>query len=262
MSKPDEKVVFCQIDAHLDTNPKIRRAGRDGRDIFEFLLRRVAIGRTNGTVPMKYIEPWYLADQLMMTEDEARHGLSRAVTARLCDIDEAMGVVRIVGWSEEWGRRPKPGAVRTREWRLRSQSGADNQSESHARVTTRDATPSHVTVSDESDALEEKRREEKIERASAEPPPKQKRIRSSKPKLPLPDDWSPRPEEQDQARSLGLNCDTEATKFRNYQHANAKVYADHNAAFRNWLENAHEYAQRRGSNGYARQESVRRLEDL
>jgi hypothetical protein len=153
MSKPDEKIVFCQVDAHLDTNPKIRRAGRDGRDIFEFLLRRVAIGRTEGTVPLKYLEPWYLADQLMMSEDEARHGTSRAVTARLIEVDETAGVVRVVGWSTEWGRRPKAGAERTAAWRAKS-------SEPHKPVTACDTTPSHVTDRDESDALEERRREE------------------------------------------------------------------------------------------------------
>lgn len=137
MSKPDEKVVFCQVDAHLDTNPKIRKAGRDGRDIFEFLLRRVAIGRTNGTVPLKYVEPWYLADQLMMSEPEAINGIERARTARLIDIDHVIGVVRIVGWSEEWGRKPKDGATRTREYRLRQAAVTD--------VTSRDGVSSQVT---------------------------------------------------------------------------------------------------------------------
>ncbi len=155
--KADEKIVYCQVDAHLDTNPKIRRAGRDGRDIFEFLLRRVAIGRTAGTVPLKYIEPWYLADQLMMTEDEARHGTSRAVTARLFDIDETAGVVRLVGWSEEWGRRPKEGKERTAEWRGR----ASNPSKAHDAVTFGDDERRDVTLGDESDAGEERRSEEK-----------------------------------------------------------------------------------------------------
>lgn len=152
----NEKVVYCQIDAHLDTNPKIRRAGRNGRDVFEFILRRVAIGRTPGTVPVKYIEPWYLADQLMMSEDDARDGTSRAVTASLIAIDDAAGVVRVVGWSAEWGRRPKEGAERTAAWRAKP-------SKSRERVTLGDdvsSQPSQVTVRDESDAREERRGEE------------------------------------------------------------------------------------------------------
>lgn len=165
-NKAPEKIAYCQIDAHLDSNPKIRRAGRDGRDVFEFLLRRVAIGCTAGTVPIQYIEPWYLADVLMMTEDEARHGTSRAVTARLIEIDETAGVVRIVGWSDEWGRRPKSGAERTRKWR----DGQPKSPESGERVTASDACDeqtSHVTVGDESDVGEERRREEKREREDA-----------------------------------------------------------------------------------------------
>lgn len=152
----NEKVVYCQIDAHLDTNPKIRRAGRNGRDVFEFVLRRVAIGRTEGTIPLKYIESWYLADQLMMSEDDARDGTSRAVTASLLAIDEAAGVVRVVGWSAEWGRRPKEGAERTAEWRAKSPK-------SGKRVTLGDdvsSQPSRVTARDESDAREERRGEE------------------------------------------------------------------------------------------------------
>lgn len=160
-TKAPEKIAYCQVDAHLDTNPKIRRAGRDGRDVFEFLLRRVAIGCTAGTVPIRYIEPWYLADILMMSEDEAKAGTSRAVTAGLIEIDVENSVINIVGWTEEWGRRPKEGKERTKDWRAK-------KAKSHDGVTTRDAcddAASHVTVGDESDAGEERRREEKREQS-------------------------------------------------------------------------------------------------
>ena len=115
----DEKVAYCQIDAHLDSNPKIRRAGRDGRDVFEFVLRRVAIARSEGVVPIKYVAPWYLADQLMCSEEEASNGVTRAVTAELIVVDRTNGVVRVVGWSPEWGRRPKSNAERQAAYRER-----------------------------------------------------------------------------------------------------------------------------------------------
>jgi hypothetical protein len=164
--KANEKVVYCQIDAHLDSNPKIRKAGRDARDIFEFLLRRTAIARTEGTVPLAYIDPEYLADQLMMTCDEARHGTSRASQARLIEIDPQGGLVRIVGWSAEWSRQPKNGAERTAAWRAKqaeSLGGRDDCDET--RHTT-----SRVTGGDESDAREEKRREDNTEGVASAPP--------------------------------------------------------------------------------------------
>jgi len=167
MAKAEEKIAYCQVDAHLDTNPKIRKAGRDGRDIFEFLLRRVAIGRTAGTVPLKYLEVDYLAEQLMMSCDEARHGTSRAVTARLIEIDETAGVVRVVGWSEEWGRRPKDGKERTADWRERSAK----QPKSNTPVTLGDDARRSVTLGDESDAGEEMRGEEKRGGSDSAPPP-------------------------------------------------------------------------------------------
>ncbi len=171
MAKADEKIVYCQVDAHLDTNPKIRRGGRDARDVFEFLLRRVAIGRTAGTVPLKYIEPWYLADQLMMSEAEAINGVEKAQAVNLIAIDAGSGVVRVIGWTEEWGRTPKEGSERTKEWRARLESKVPKSREP---VTTCDdvsSQPSHVTTRDESDAGEERRGEEKreVESVSGKP---------------------------------------------------------------------------------------------
>ena len=155
---PSEKVVYCQVDAHLDTNPKIRKGGRDARDIFEFVLRRVAIMRTEGYVPMKYLDPWYLADQLMMSQEEATFGLARAVEVRLLQIDQDSDIAWVVGWAPEWGRTPLSGAERQRRYR-----DQDKQSESLGGVTGSDAsdeTPSRVTERNESDAGEERRGEE------------------------------------------------------------------------------------------------------
>lgn len=151
-----EKVVYCQVDAHLDTNPKIRKGGRDARDIFEFVLRRVAIMRTEGFVPMKYLDPWYLADQLMMSEEEATHGLAKAIEVKLLEVDRKSDIALIVGWSPEWGRTPLSGAERQARYR-------DKQSESQDGVTGSDASDekaSRVTARNESDVREEKRGEE------------------------------------------------------------------------------------------------------
>jgi uncharacterized phage protein (TIGR02220 family) len=163
--KPDEKVVFCQIDAHLDTNPKIRRGGRDAREVFQFLLRRVAIMRTEGVVPIRYIAPWYLADQLMMTESDASNGVLRAVTAELIHVDNDAGWVRIVGWSDEWGRRPKSNSERQSEYRARKRSESDTA------VTNNRYSSLPVTRDNESNVGEERRGEEKEEDTSGKPDP-------------------------------------------------------------------------------------------
>jgi len=159
----DEKVAYCQVDAHLDSNPKIRKGGRDARDVFEFVLRRVAIARAEGFIPLKYVEPWYLADQLMCTEDEARNGMSRAVTAALLAIDEVAGVVRVVGWSPEWGRRPKSNAERQSEFRERNYSKSDD------RVTGSNGESHDVTKITQERRGEEKRSEKNSAQNSAQP---------------------------------------------------------------------------------------------
>lgn len=161
MTKAPEKIAYCQVDANLDTNPKIRKAGRDGRDIFEFLLRRVALGRTAGSVPLKYIECWYLADMLMMSEDEARNGIARAVDAGLIGIDQEGGVVRLLGWTEEWGRRPKEGKERQAEYRAKHAKGRPPG----------DGALRGVTGGDESDAGEERRGEEINKKGGEVTPP-------------------------------------------------------------------------------------------
>lgn len=150
----DDKDLFAQVDANLDTHPKIRQAGALGRQVFEFILRRNALRGFKGHVPIAFVDPDYLADLLMVSRDDAVTGVTKAVTANLIAID-ASGVVRIVGWHESWGRRAKDGKDRTREWRERKRL------DSHDPVTTcddGDETPSQVTPRDESDA---KRREEK-----------------------------------------------------------------------------------------------------
>lgn len=272
MARPSEKVVFCQVDAHLDTNPKIRRGGRDARELFLFLLRRVAMLRTNGEVPLKYIEPWYLADQLMCSEDNVRHGTSQAVTVRLIEIDSSQGVVRIVGWSEEWGRRPKSGAERTQKWRA-------NQLEGDGAVTGNRHASSHVTVGDESDAGEERRGEEnrversdspgladlkaKVDAAGGETGRKRNQKARKQAAFPLPSEWAPKEHERQLAREFGQNCDEEAADFRNHHKAKGSLFVDWDAAFNKWLRNSKRYAdERRGLLPFAKQPQPRKIQDL
>lgn len=157
---------WAKMSADLDSNPKIRRAGRDGREVFLFVLRRNAALDLGGRVPKLHVESWYLADQLMCDEVTASHGLSRAVTAGLLR-DEGDEIV-IVGWDDEWGKRPLTEAERQAKRRAKLKgSGADSS------PAKPDVTKSHapsVTCPD-SHGSEEKREEEKKKRAAASSAP-------------------------------------------------------------------------------------------
>lgn len=223
VDKDGESVVFAMVDANLDTNPKIRKAGSFGRQVFEFVLRRNALRGSKGSVPIAYVDPDYLADQLMIASSDAVTGVTKAVTAKLIEIDEHAGLVHIVGWHPSWGRRPKEGKERTREWRERNKAKARGQ------VTTGDdgdATPSHATAGDESDVVE-KRREEKREREE----PSLSR---------LPDGWEPDwsaevVEAEAFAKAKGVALVAELAKFRAWARAEAVERADWNAAWVKWL---------------------------
>lgn len=247
----DEKVSYCQIDAHLDSNPKIRRAGRDGRDVFEFVLRRVAIARSEGIVPLKYIAPWYLADQLMCSEAEASNGVTRAVTAELICIDEHVGVVRVVGWSPEWGRRPKSNAERQADYRAR------NRTDSHAAVTDSNGELRDVTKITDQIRSEEIRSERAGARSLPSSGSEQGEIstargaqagsatRAHARQQPLPAAWQPTQAAADLARELGLDVNREASQFRRNAKAKGHTYADPDAAFELFLANSNDAGKRK-----------------
>ena len=147
----NEKIAFCQVDAHLDTNPKIRKAGRNGREVFLFILRRVAIARADGEISIRFVDPDYLADQLMMTASDASDGLASAVTAGLLVCQHDFGTLRVVGWTPEWGRFGKSGAQRQAEYMSRKSAKSNN------RVTDSDGRPSSSVSGDENDGSDKKR---------------------------------------------------------------------------------------------------------
>lgn len=75
------------------------------------------------------------------------------------------------------------------------------------------------------------------EQASPDPAPRKPRGSRKKPVTALPENWQPRPHERDKAVSLGLDCDREAQRFRDYHVSKGNVFADWDAAFRTWLSN-------------------------
>lgn len=104
--------AWAKMSSNLDSNPKIRRAGRNGREVFLFILRKNAELDTAGGVPVSHVEAWYLADQLMMSEEDAASGLSACVRTGLIAIEDGRAVIK--GWNDEWGKRPMTEAERKR----------------------------------------------------------------------------------------------------------------------------------------------------
>lgn len=143
---------WCKVASDLDSHPKVRKAGRDGREIFLFALRRNASLDLGGIIPSDHLEPWYLADQLMMTESEAVSGLSRAVQAGLLTREGAAYL--IPGWDSEWAKRPLTEAERKARQRAKSTISDTG----HHDVT---AMSGHDRDSPESHGSEERRGEEK-----------------------------------------------------------------------------------------------------
>lgn len=94
---------FAMIAHDVWNNRKVRRAGPLGLLVFIFALTRNATRGRTGSFAASELEPWYLADQLRISEPEASQALQRAVEAGLLAIDGDVAV--IVGWDETWARR-------------------------------------------------------------------------------------------------------------------------------------------------------------
>lgn len=85
---------------------------------------------------------------------------------------------------------------------------------------------------------------------SAAPAKPTKPKKPRKVKCQIRDDWAPSLGNVITAQKLGIDLESEASKFRDYCLANAKTYADWDAAFRNWLRNSLKFSN--GSNGSPR----------
>ena len=151
---------FAKVDTHLDSHPKVRRAGRNGREVFLFVLRKNAAVDRGGRVSASYVEPAYLADQLMTSESEARDGLDRAVAAGLLCLDD--DDVIISGWDEDWSRRPLDDSERKARQRAKDKQVQGNSTDVDEKLL--DVTKSNVTERDGSRMSRIDQREERREK--------------------------------------------------------------------------------------------------
>lgn len=169
---------WCKVASNLDSHPKIRKAGRSGREVFLFALRRNAEPghSVTGVLPVVTFEAWYLADQLMMSEVEAAEGFDRCIKAGLLVQDGE--AIRIGGWDDnEWGR-PFTNAERQQRHRERTKSNGTVTGQRYA-----------VTGNNESNGRDQRRSEEirgeEIkEKNSASPSGSGSRSRKPKPSEP------------------------------------------------------------------------------
>jgi uncharacterized phage protein (TIGR02220 family) len=151
---------WCKVASNLDTHPKVRKAGRNGREVFLFALRRNAEpgNPIPGRIPKDELEPCYLADLLQMPECDAVTGVTAAVTAGLLALEGDS--YAIVSWKDGWGKDNGTGAERTARYRENKKLQA-----AVTGVTSHIVTPSHGDACD----IEEKRLEEKREHVSGKP---------------------------------------------------------------------------------------------
>ena len=165
--------IFAKMAGTLDSNRKIRKAGRDGRDVFLWVLRQVALRDSDGSIPTDDLTDFdYLADQLMCSPADAERGYIAACATGLLVTDNEHGGTRIVGWSGDWGRRPRSNAERQADFRARHGAARAKPSVDASDVTdaplpvTADVTSNPV----EESRVEEIRVEEKRERGAVTAP--------------------------------------------------------------------------------------------
>jgi len=81
-------------------------------------------------------------------------------------------------------------------------------------------------------------------REDRNPAPPQSNLNQPTRKHRIPPDWQPRDEERQSASEKGLDCDAEASHFRDHHSAKGEPMLDWNAAFRTWLRNAVRFGNR------------------
>lgn len=108
---------YAKIDCNFHANRKALKAGRLGREVYVFVLCVNAQKGSVGILSVDDLELWYLAQQLQMTEAEAREGIDLCVRAELLTIED--GIVSIRGWTEDYAKSPLRSAEKQKQYRDR-----------------------------------------------------------------------------------------------------------------------------------------------
>lgn len=163
--------IFAKVSGSLDSNRKIRRAGRDGRDVFLWVLRQVALRNSDGSIPVEDVTDFvYLAEQLMCSVEQAEDGYRRAIDAGLIEVtDGVTGLCAIVGWDDEWSRRAMTGTERQARFKAKKRKLNGNLGDSSIEVTEPSLPAVTCNVSVSGNAVEKRREEKKRERGVTAP---------------------------------------------------------------------------------------------
>lgn len=154
-------MLWCKVDANLDTNPKISKAGFWGSVVFQLILRLNKLRDGNGVLPLSCIDGGYLARLLnlhdaegldMDAESLCRMGVKRLIDATALHVSETH--VTISGFDEAWSKL-RPGdhsTERVREWRQKNpkNSSATEMKRSETHETQRNAVKRHKSRVDQS----------------------------------------------------------------------------------------------------------------
>lgn len=244
------KLIYSKLDANFFSNQKVIRAGRDGRDVYLHALCQNAQRGAQGWIPIADVEPWYVARQTDLSEDEARNGLQLACNAGLVTCDDER--VTICGWDDEWSRQPLTNAERQAKFRTRRKGVTESTS--------------HVTdnvTSNGSERSERSERESALPRVTSlsgfsdsEPSRGEKRQRASK----APDvaTWTPPSKLSDLARDLGVSLETELTNFRLRAREKQHAYATEDAleaAFEKFMRGSRDKGSKKPSVGRGKRRS-------
>ncbi len=155
-------LLFVRMAADLDNNPKIIRSGRNGREVFLFVLRQSRLREATGSkgggwVPLATVAPWYLARQLQMPVDDAQDGVTSAVDAALLVL--LIDRCAVVGWDDEWSMRAMSDNERKQKERdTPSRFVTDSHDGAAATVTVRDASRDVTIVTHKSEREKERER--------------------------------------------------------------------------------------------------------
>jgi hypothetical protein len=229
--------LFAKMDADLDSNPKIMRAGPMGTYVFLFVLRRNAKLGATGTIPAVNVEPWYVARQTGLDPEEAERAIAACVRHRLLAIEGDQAV--IVGWDDDYGRRPMTEAERKAQQRARKKPPTPAPQLMLAAPTIADTSPdADVTCPDShgSDQIRSEKEEEERERETA--------LARAIPHTQMPDGWGPEPSIENTHASLeaerrGVVVPFALQKFRERMKASAVTASDWDAKWRECLLTEH-----------------------
>lgn len=228
------KIIWAKLDPGFYSNRKVIRAGRNGREVFVFALCVNASRGAKGSIPASDLEPWYVARQLGISEDDAMDGVTRALDAGLLvrDGDE----VQISGWDSDWSRRP---ATRGEIQKAYRERGKDR----YQGVVTRDHKNSALPI-DQRDQRERSAVTLSLSASRDSGGTAAKGAARGAPQQ-VSDTWGPTQAAAEYAQSRSLDLDHEAAQFRRVAKANGHTYADVDAAFELFMSRSRDVGKKR-----------------